>query len=478
MPHADHQYTVEELAVYAKLASLAYLPKDTIQKYQRTLLPSNWTCVDTISLDDSLPNNDQGGEQGWSSCFPRNSKKASAQCVTKYLWEKSHTAHIFRNNRKKELLVSFRGTRLKNVDDLHKDLNIAAAKGVLLPDEFIKSFMAELADEESYHPRAKLTLVGHSLGGYLAAKLFLALETDEIERRNVNVVGFDSPGIEEGNLHRILRDKVNYRLRFHTIVINPNLINTLHHHPGRMYRIVNDGSYRPDDRTSSNLFPGIPALAEEVTSWFKGWVLFPLIAYAINVLLSQCNAQLTVTSEQVAHVGEIASEVVEKLANNSKEELKNKVDHTLQSHAIARFVGLFQAMGREGGVDVHEIDPRTWPGLRQLQETPAEEWKDFQVKCVDKKKDEAEGVDRVNDRIVNSKANKEMVAPLTPSSIHILTAAVLIPILAILYYSWERGSLSDNPAAMFSPAASGAPDYPSFDPAVEGDSPTAGHHLS
>lgn len=363
MPRVDHQYSPIELADYAKLASLAYLPGGLVEKNQSQLLPRRWAYMGSVSHGGL---SQMGEALSWSasSAPTTDSTAASRAAVKRHFTQESYVAHIFYHARERRVVVSFCGTRLTNTSDLANDLLIATGKGVLVPQEFLADIQKIFADSERYHPDATLTLVGHSLGGYLATKVFGALDDEDIENHDAIVIGFDSPGLEEGGFHRIKSRAVDYSQRLHMVAINPNFINALHVKRGRVLRVMND-TYDPKKTSTASLFPGAGEATKEAGGWVRSNVAAPLVALAVNQF-----APFKVTGDQLLAFEEDAKKAIGRLTGNSPEALREKLTFTLEVHAIVNFVGMLHS----DNTTLHEVAPAKWPNLDTLRDKPVDQW--------------------------------------------------------------------------------------------------------
>lgn len=132
------------------------------------------------------------------------------------------------NHSSKTIIIAIPGTL--NTDDLIKDLFLKFTGNI--PKELIdskKALINEL-EVEGYN----LIFVGHSLGGALAASL--AASFHEIEKKSIETVTFESPGlILEGNpTYDHIRDYA---------MLGPDPINALHSYPGHRHIVINHKLY-------------------------------------------------------------------------------------------------------------------------------------------------------------------------------------------------------------------------------------------
>lgn len=107
-------------------------------------------------------------------------------------------AVAFRNNRKNEVVIAFRGT--SDLRDINTDIDMALDnKGRNRQVVPAKAFVQRIAREFPYE---KITLTGHSLGGWLAQNIVYHINERNLipKSRLLNAETFNAPGFWNPNL--------------------------------------------------------------------------------------------------------------------------------------------------------------------------------------------------------------------------------------------------------------------------------------
>lgn len=105
-----------------------------------------------------------------------------------------------------------------NGDDIIKDIHLLLRKSH--PERLIRRICQFVKSFNERFPFLSIKMVGHSLGGSIAANVAYKL--------NLPAMTFEAPGISESPVDR-RDDIVNY------VMMGPGFINSLHHYPGKIF---------------------------------------------------------------------------------------------------------------------------------------------------------------------------------------------------------------------------------------------------
>lgn len=106
------------------------------------------------------------------------------------------SASAFKNPRTKEIVVAFRGTEIKDAEDLKADIELATNRYVKQSAD-AKKFL--IAIKKAY-PDYKLTFTGHSLGGWMASYMTVMVKERNLlgsKSGYLKTVTFNAPGFYE-----------------------------------------------------------------------------------------------------------------------------------------------------------------------------------------------------------------------------------------------------------------------------------------
>lgn len=163
------------------------------------------------------------------------------------LHESGYVGCVFFNLARKQIVVAHAGTLPERFPTLRAD-----AIGVVGADAdplLIDSILKVHGDAESFAKKIergyRLSFTGHSLGGFLAEMSVYACHRGYgVDYSHASAVTFDSPGsleVMQAWESHINKHKIDLQaLNVVSFLSSPNLVNTLHSHPGTVYRLIHD----------------------------------------------------------------------------------------------------------------------------------------------------------------------------------------------------------------------------------------------
>ena len=352
----DYKHEVNDVHTYAVFARIAYLNRSFLSDYgaRQKIIPADWELIESKKLPHfKIP--------------PSSSIGASSALISK-LFSNPHTCFVFLSEKRKEIIITLNGTVPSNMSDLKADLLIAKGKGYCISEE-IEKFINDTI-ETVQEPNYKITLIGHSLGGYLVSKLLFHIKPKAITNFDILAIAFDSPGFEDLFLHNADTNS-ELSARIHTFVFKPHLINCVNYHIGRMFHLPLANSRV--QASISDIVKNIFHLEKDGTImadiFFKKMVA-PVTAMAFNKLplpIPKINTDTIIAfRNNINAVIEISSE------------WKEKLRETLERHEISSFI---IQLTQHKNITIKEIDKKTWPTLQFLSTNAPTKW-DEQIKYI------------------------------------------------------------------------------------------------
>lgn len=354
-PFTDKRYQTREFIDYIKLAHIAYFSEQALAEngVKQNLIPAGWTYRRGFSIRTNI--DDYTG--------------SIIQSVDSFgSLRKFYAKHLqiceFFSNDKKEAVYSIRGT--VSPSDVAADVRLAT-NGYFIPEALMSDFRRFL---DCFQGRGyKITLTGHSLGGYMAIKLLLqnGISEEIVNHYNLKVVAFDPPGVEINFNYDKTRAK-----RIFVLVPGPNLVNCVHNQVGNLLHIPERTGTKS---ANNNLMAACQVLAtpasltpdDFITKLFDfsfDQVVAPIIAIGLNGGTRLFGiGEFPVTKNHIISIkNNIKAMIDERLA---KYDLKEKIALTYAQHSITEM-----ALNIGINSDMKEIDIEQWPNLNIFLETP------------------------------------------------------------------------------------------------------------
>ena len=218
--------------------------------YIHCLLASHcYTKRDKNTLEEKMNN------LGWKveeklSLIPKEVEKGAKP--------KKYLSILYKNESTRQLVLAFRGIKLKVKDFFLGDSQLEGLVYGTLANEVISySYYAyqhcKFAYEMSKSLKYNLSFTGYSFGAWLAEQsVYFCYKI--FETRNVRAVTFDSPGsweitqeLADSHIHNRETDKNELgKLDIKTFLFSPNFMNTSKEHIGRVYRVFEKSLVKGD----------------------------------------------------------------------------------------------------------------------------------------------------------------------------------------------------------------------------------------
>lgn len=213
-------------------------------------LMSYHVYTDTSAKPKNKPSNlDVKREQAWSKLSEHG------WTILEIFEEKEYKSILYVNQKKKQLVLSFRGLRLKLSDFFTPETKqIDSFVYLLLQNKDIShqtiySYLhtkraVGLCEENGYI----LSFTGYSFGAWLAEQCVFFCHKD-FNKRDVRAVTFESPGsydfLDKLKISSLVNDELKFDLEdldIRSYLNEPNFINTCNKHLGKVYRVYSETS--------------------------------------------------------------------------------------------------------------------------------------------------------------------------------------------------------------------------------------------
>jgi len=343
---------------YALLSYLAYCTKHYLNENQG-LIPDDWELEDTFSY---ITENKR--EKSAKSNMLLDSSSAlidsAADCLAKICNPHYLICHVFTNKRSNQVVFAFKGTEISDMSAIWANSQIAAGKGLELP-EALKRFINHSCIN---YEGQELVFTGHSLGGFLARQIVL---DNKIKAR---VVVFDAPGVNIATA-TLLKSSMVSLVNF---VLKPNLINLHGNHLGDLVHLQCAQPYSEEGRYSIQRAKLTNEQGEEkiLTTVLRQY-LYPIIA---RPLVGMAIAEIRLlpkekTLELLDRIvnGNILENTASALGIN-EQALLASLTATKDSHEIDAFINALHAIQDEHFEHSYKaIDTRKLPRYSALIES-------------------------------------------------------------------------------------------------------------
>ena len=168
-----------------------------------------------------------------------------------------YLSKLYKNESTRQLVLAFRGIKLKVRDWFRKDTELESViYGTLANEVTSYSYYAyqhcKLAYETSKKLGYNLSFTGYSFGAWLAEQSVYFCYKN-YETRNLRAVTFDSPGsfdiiqeLAKTHIHNCKKEDVDKFLDIKTFLFSPNFMNTSNEHVGKVYRVFEKSLLKGD----------------------------------------------------------------------------------------------------------------------------------------------------------------------------------------------------------------------------------------
>jgi hypothetical protein len=290
---------------------------------------SNWIYDTTLSLPDGweVLEKDSLGPDDSDSSSSMDCSSFSCSASSKKIVEKHSPLMVAAENKSKnQLIIVFRGTDPKNIDDLKQDFEIYKGAPPVKRIERALQFVKQYRLKKTWccslfkSPPKKVILTGHSLGAAIAEYVSLTLK--------IPCITFESPGISRSRVMLSYEEQCKLITAY---LSEPNHINCAQSHVGRVFYVRFVG----DAPSPSNVHfkQGVSLVAENKV--VQGCLsTYPKVIFGMNLAKSVAQSESCV-----------------------------QINHSLELHKMQALLNAFTTPGINF---IEIIHPLRWPNYEEF----------------------------------------------------------------------------------------------------------------